>query len=209
MKLRPEHIERLEKFLDRIQEDAYLELPSQIHESITEQMIERICKDLAPQKDCLVLDVGFGRGYAMGIFHEMGFRAIGITNNQEEIKACKNKEIDIRLMDQSFLEFQDDYFDLIWCRHTLEHSIFPYFTLAGFHRVLKPGGLIYVEVPAPDTSSRHEKNENHYSVLPLSGWTELVKRSGFQITSSLTIETRTVIGPDAYFSLTAKKCTRN
>ena len=40
-------------------------------------------------------------------------------------------------MDQSFLDFADDYFDFVWCRHCLEHSIFPYFTLQEIYRVIK------------------------------------------------------------------------
>ena len=81
-------------------------------------------------------------------------------------------------MDQSFLEFADNYFDFVWCRHCLEHSIFPYFTLQEISRVIKPEGYLYIEVPVPDTSCQNQTNKNNYSVLGKSMWLDLIKRSG-------------------------------
>ena len=80
-------------------------------------------------------------------------------------------------MDQSFLEFADNYFDFVWCRHCLEHSIFPYFTLQEISRVIKPEGYLYIEVPVPDTSCQNQTNKNNYSVLGKSMCLDLIKRS--------------------------------
>ena len=67
--------------------------------------------------------------------------------------------------DFAFLDFPDAAFDLVWCRHALEHSAFPLFTLTEIYRVLRPKGLVYVEALAPETACHHERNPNHYSVL--------------------------------------------
>lgn len=99
-------------------------------------------------------------------------------------------------MDQSFLDFPDGTFDVVWCRHCLEHSIFPYFTLSGFHRILRPGGWLYVEVPVPDTSCAHQTNRNHYSVLGKSMLGSLIERSGFRIVDVLDITFSVPAGPD-------------
>ena len=93
------------------------------------------------------------------------------------------------------MTFADNEFDLLWCRHVLEHSIAPLFTLSEYRRVLKPGGLAYVEVPAPDTSARHETNPNHYSVLPLSAWFNLFSRVGFAVEHSIAIGFTVPAGP--------------
>ncbi len=108
-------------------------------------------------------------------------------------------------MDQSFLDFNDEEFDFIWCRHCLERSISPYFTLSEFFRVLKPNGYLYVEVPAPDTVCNHQKNQNHYSVLGQSMWVELMQRSGFKVLNVQDIPIELKIGTDHYLVFIQQK----
>ena len=107
--------------------------------------------------------------------------------------------------DMSFLEFDECLFDLVWCRHTLEHSVFPYFTLCEIYRFLKPGGVFYIEVPAPDTSSLHETNLNHYSVFTKKMWESLILRSGFKIVRPNTIAFRTGGGHDEYYAFDGRR----
>jgi SAM-dependent methyltransferase len=71
---------------------------------------------------------------------------------------------------------------MLFCRHSLEHSPFPYITLLEYNRVLRPNGYLYIEVPAPDGDRPHEENRNHYSILGRSMWLSLLKRSGFDVT---------------------------
>ena len=108
-------------------------------------------------------------------------------------------------MDQSYLDFPDESFDLVWCRHALEHSAAPYFTLAGFHRVLARGGTLYVEVPAPDTACKHETNPNHYSVLGRSAWISLMQRAGFDVVDTAVIDFAVPAGPDTYWGFILRK----
>ncbi len=98
-----------------------------------------------------VLDVGCGQGVALELFKKERFSAVGITINSEDVSVCRQKGYEVYEMDQSFLEFNNEEFDFIWCRHCLQHSIFPYFTLTELFRVLKRKGYLYIEVPAPDT----------------------------------------------------------
>lgn len=126
-----------------------------------------------------VLDVGCGQGPAAKWFVQHGCEYRGVTLSEEEVVSGRSNGLQIDIMDQSFLDYPDQSFDLVWARHVLEHSPFPLFTLEGFRRVLKPGGLLYVEVPAPDTASHHEKNPNHYSVFCKASWQALLDRSGF------------------------------
>jgi hypothetical protein len=50
-----------------------------------------------------------------------------------------------------------------------------------YNRVLKQGGKIYIEVPAPDCDRRHEFNLNHYSILGASQLVALLQRTGFSL----------------------------
>ena len=126
-----------------------------------------------------VLDVGCGTGYAMRKFKEMGIDPIGITLDDNEYKAHKFNGYDVRVMDMSFLDFEDEEFELIWCRHSLEHSVMPYISLRELNRVLSPEGYMYVEVPSP--TPPHIANPSHYSMLDDLSLQELFRRTGFKL----------------------------
>lgn len=196
---------RLAAFLDQLKSDTYPEVPSEPHTSITRQMVERIRNTCGLPPGARVLDVGCGQGPALELFERLGYSPQGMTLNGEDIAVCRAKGYAVREMDQSFLDLSDGEFDLVWCRHCLEHSIFPYFTLAGFARVLKREGWLYVEVPAPDTSCRHQTNRNHYSVLGKSMWIDLLLRSGFHLIDVIDIQFTVPAGPDLYWAFLARK----
>jgi hypothetical protein len=81
----------------------------------------------------------------------------------------------------------------------------PFFTLHEFNRVLKPGGTIYIEVPAPNVDIMHENNINHYSVLGASSWYSLINRSGYKNIESTEIAFKSDIGKDKYYRFIATK----
>ena len=200
MKLSQSDILRLEQFLDRIRSDTYPEPLTPGHARITQKMLQEIQKIKPLTPGAKILDVGCGQGVALELFTQQGFSPIGITINLTDLHACREKGYDVRDMDQSFLDFPDATFDLVWCRHCLEHSIFPFFTLTQLYRVLKPSGGLYVEVPAPDTTSAHQTNKNHYSVLTRSAWIDLISRIGITPLHDTDIALTTGRGPDVYYA---------
>lgn len=190
---------RLHAFIEkRIKEDIYPEPIGEPHLSITSKVIAEYDIEIN-LKNKYVLDVGCGQGLALEQFKACGAIAKGITFG-EDLLVCKRKGLDVVEMDMSFLEFADDSFDLIWARHVVEHSLFPFFTLDGFYRVLRLGGMAYIEVPAPDTSAHHETNKNHYSCLTRSTWLELFKRTGFQLAAAFDYKINVPCGPDIYWA---------
>ena len=205
MKLDQTKIERLKAFMERIKDDTYPEPLSDLHLSITERMISSLVSKYSLPENSKVLDVGCGQGVAMEGFKTRGFSPVGITLNEEDLLVCRQKGYDVYEMDQSFLDFNDEEFDLVWCRHCLEHSIFPYYTLGELFRVLKHGGYLYIEVPAPDTSCKHQTNKNHYSVLGKNMWIELIKRTGFEILDALDFKFNVIAGPDVYWAFIQQK----
>jgi SAM-dependent methyltransferase len=195
---------RLAEFMLKVAADTYPEPPSDLHSEITRRTLDEIIPMLP--KAASVLDVGCGQGPALRVFREKQVDATGITLNDEDLKACAAIGLNAVKMDQNALNFANGVFDLVWARHVLEHSIAPYWTLHEFYRVLKPGGLLYVEVPAPETSARHETNRNHYSVLGQSAWVCLLDRSGFDSIECKTWQLGLVSGgTDIYWSFLMKK----
>ena len=171
---------RFIEFLQNIKdEDVYEEKTSKSHNQIMTAFISQIVM-LIP-KEAMILDVGCGNGFALEIFSKRGYNPIGITIGKEDYNLCKEQGFDVEIMDQSFLTFPEDMFDLVWCRHCLEHSIMPFFTLSEFHRVSKKNAHLFIEVPLPDTCFDHQKNPNHYSVLGKSSLLSLIERTGYKI----------------------------
>jgi SAM-dependent methyltransferase len=195
---------RLHEFIqERIRSDIYPELPTKLHSDITQQMIKRLSQ-ITSLEGKSVLDCGCGQGVALEIFKKMGANPVGTTFGEDH-RICQAKGFEVYEMDQSFLDFSCNSFDIIWCRHALEHSLFPLFTLRGFHDVLRVDGILYVEVPAPDTSARHETNRNHYSCFTKNAWLSLFDRSGFNVIEQSDIRFKIPLGDDLYHSFFLKK----
>ncbi len=199
-----ERYRRLDEFIARrLREDIYPEIPDPGHLEITRRMIEHIAErwGLAGRR---VLDVGCGQGQALELFAAQGAVPTGLTFGAD-FEECQRKGLDVIEMEMSFLEFPEETFDLIWARHALEHSLFPYFTLVGLYTALKPGGLLYVEVPASDTCAQHQRNRNHYSCLTRSSWLSLFERTGFVVEESHDIHVQLKCGPDVWFSFSMSR----
>ena len=112
-----------------------------------------ICKHITPHLDlerATILDLGCGRGtYGRLLVGEKG-RVVGVDLNLIELDIAGNAS-DSRFSylagNGCFLPFKASLFDLILCRHTLEHLSDPERFLREARRVLKPDGAVYLSTP--------------------------------------------------------------
>jgi SAM-dependent methyltransferase len=137
-------------------------------------------------KDAKILDLGCGPGYFLDFMKEKGYTdVVGVTLSPGDIQLCESKGHTIKKYDLSFIPQKDGYYDesvdFIFLRHALEHSPYPIFSLMEYNRILKQGGKIYIEVPAPDCERKHEYNLNHYSILGETQLHALLVRTGFDV----------------------------
>jgi SAM-dependent methyltransferase len=195
---------RFDRFLDTLGGDVYPEPPTEPHITITRTMIDALRADGLIRPGLRVLDIGCGQGGALEHFQRLGLRATGITLGAD-FEVCRAKGLDVREMDQNFMDFAGCEFDLLWCRHVLEHSVAPLFSLAEYRRVTKPRGLVYVEVPAPGTSAHHEGNPNHYSVFPRTAWLNLFHRTGLAVERDTELNFTVPCGPDVYWAFLLRR----
>ena len=100
-----------------------------------------------------ILDVGPGPGLLSSLLYELGHKcfAIDIVDNREvypgiflkkdiEFKQC-NVEVDS-------IPYPNDYFDGVVCCQVLEHFSHSHLhAIKEMYRVLKPGGIIELDVP--------------------------------------------------------------
>jgi SAM-dependent methyltransferase len=190
----------------------YDEGNSQMHDNLTKQVITKYIDPLNLPKNTKILDLGCGPGYFLDGMKERGYTdLVGVTLSPGDIKLCEDKGHIIKKYDLSFLPQSDGYFDesvdFIFLRHALEHSPYPIFSLMEYNRVLKQGGKIYIEVPAPDCDRKHEWNLNHYSILGQNQLAALLVRCGFDINlfENLAFELNSVDPADATKTLAAKE----
>lgn len=164
----------------------YEEGDSQFHKQLTSQVIKQYIDPLNIPKTAKILDLGCGPGYFLDEMKEREYTDVtGVTLSPGDVKICEDKGHTIKKYDLSFLPQKEGYFDesvdFIFLRHALEHSPYPIFSLMEYNRVLKQGGKLYIEVPAPDTARRHEWNLNHYSILGEQQLAALLDRTGFAV----------------------------
>ena len=123
MEISARNMARLVSFIYQIEKDTYPEPPSNVHIDITNKVMDIIlAKCLFPQ-NAKILDVGCGQGPALDILKQRGFCATGIALNDKDIQVCQSKNHVALKMDQSFMDFTDGWFDFVWARHVIEHSI--------------------------------------------------------------------------------------
>lgn len=117
-----------------------------------------------------VLDVGCGdTAFMKPVFERKKMAYTGIALNSSNPNVIN--------MDFSFLDFPDESFDLIFSRHSLEHSPMPLLTLMEWYRVAKD----FLCLVLPNPQHYGYVGINHYSVMNKEQVNFLLKRAGWNI----------------------------
>jgi len=95
-----------------------------------------------------LLDIGAGIGTFVYIANKQGFDAIGVEQSKELCLTALNK-YNIKLINSKFenIEFEKCLYDIVNMNHVLEHLVSPFEVLVKIHNILKPNGLLLIEVP--------------------------------------------------------------
>lgn len=175
-------LDRVWKFRELCLTHVYSEPDTNIHMMVMDHMIPKFVEEYNLDDSKKILDIGCGRGYGMLKFAELGCTNIsGLTLSKEDANAARDREFDVVEEDMSFMTADNDTYDVLFARHSLEHSPFPLLTLLEFYRVLANDGLVYIEMPSPKCDRPLEEYDNHYSIMGPRQWTALMKRAGFTV----------------------------
>lgn len=104
---------------------------------------------LAKNKNTVkILDAGCGTGLLAKKMEQFG-EVVAVDNSPEAIKFAKKSGVKARLASVNKLPFKDNVFDLVASVDVIYHKMVDdKKALAEFFRVLKPGGILILRVPA-------------------------------------------------------------
>ncbi len=146
-------------------------------------MIKNITKYL--KKDEKILDAGCGTGGTIQFLKKAGFSNIyGVDVNKDAIGYCQKRGIkNICIGNLNNLDFKRNSFDAVICLDVLYHkNINKSTALNQFNKVLKKGGILYLQEPAFDwLKSEHDKVIETESRFTDGEIRKLVQNSGFTI----------------------------
>ena len=112
------------------------------------------------------LDIGCSVGSFLQAAAASGWDAWGVDISQYAVDACLQDGLQAKTGDMQRLDFPDQTFDVINLRHVLEHDWDLHACLAEIRRVLKPGGLLVLEVPHVDFRRARSQPEKYAKFWP-------------------------------------------
>lgn len=136
--------------------------------------------------DARILEIGCSGGLLMEQFQREGFtRVEGIDISQEGIDLCREKNLSAQVMDAQKLDFPDASFDFLTASDVLEHLADEGEALREWRRVLKPGGILLVFVPAfMFLWTSHDVANKHYRRYRAPELNRRMQAAGFTILRS-------------------------
>ena len=117
--------------------------------------IVRIVRQVTPLRSKRVLDVGSGYGGMLISMAEQGANVTGIEIDPERARIGRQRLHELN-MNVAYIEGDIcspetaaslDDFDVVICQDVLEHVLDPKSVIDSLCRLLKPGGVIYVQIP--------------------------------------------------------------
>jgi len=107
-----------------------------------------ITKAVGNRMGLSILDVGCGSGTLLGLLKRRGFRAKGIDSSAEAAKIAKAENgVEVIVGSLEEAHFPDQSFDVVTLFHVMEHVTNPRHVLVEVTRVLKPDGVVVLQVP--------------------------------------------------------------
>lgn len=121
------------------------------------------------KKGIVVLDLACGTGYGSSMLSEIQEnRIIGGDISDEALKIAESKykkhNLSFQKLDGTALHFTDNYFDVITSFETIEHLSEYNKLVSEFHRVLKPGGKLFLSTPNSLVTSPDGNVKNPFHV---------------------------------------------
>lgn len=163
-----------DSYLNKLLMDVYPQPEDPGHSSLAKKVINQWMSRMTTCKN--VLDLGCGTGFCQPMFEKWNVEYEGICLGEDFIHAQDNGR-NVRKMDFSFLDYDDSSFDLLFARHSLEHSPMPLLTLMEWARVARY--WLGIVLPHPDWYGF--RGRNHYSVMNHEQVMNVLDNAGWKV----------------------------
>jgi SAM-dependent methyltransferase len=167
--------------------DDRMRMPSsELHQLMAKSFIDELLSSSFSNFET-ILDIGCSDGYIVDYFNRHGKKATGIdgTIYPTDRLFIEENHLDVFEMDMHALDFDNESFDAVWCRHSLEHSFAPLQVLAEIHRVLKTNGLLFIILPPP--AEPPVPYHGHWHQIPDYQLKYLLEMCNFEVLSLKTV----------------------
>lgn len=171
-----------EAFLMEFYSDAHDIFSSDVKIEVDYNINNRlqILKDHLP-KGARIAEIGAGAGHFCKDMKDHGYDAVGIDpKRQDEREGLINAFVD----EKSSGEGLDGNYDAVVSYYVMEHVQNPREWLTQISRLLKPGGLMVIEVPNFATHPYESLNFEHMAHFSPEPLEELLRQHGFKIISA-------------------------
>lgn len=132
--------------------------------------------------DETVIDVGCGSGSTLENFDDDIFDTLGIDINSSVVATANNKGVPAAVGEGTQIPTANNEFSLLIASDVLEHIAEPVDAIREWYRVLKPGGVAIIFVPAFQWLwSSHDEINNHHRRYTVRQLTNEVQQGGFSV----------------------------
>lgn len=165
--------QHVDEYLNELKGDIYPQPEDEEHTELAEKFINEYISKLECKS---VLDVGCGTGFVQPMIENLGMKYHGVCLGEDYKQARKLKRSVFRC-DFSFLPYSTERFDLIFSRHSLEHSPIPLITLMEWHRV----SIKWLALVMPNPDYWDWMGRNHYFLGNMKQIRWILRRAGWKI----------------------------
>lgn len=150
-----------------------------------------------------LLDIGCGNGSFLASAREAGWQVSGVEPDSKAADAARQRGVDVTVGTVNLLAGESDCFDAITLSHVIEHVHEPTQLLQAVQRLLKPGGLVYIDTPNIQSHGaalfgknwRGIETPRHLVLFNPASLAGLLTSIGF---SSIKLERRLAVKQDMY-----------
>jgi len=144
-------------------------------------LIGRTLKSSAPDPDRQILEVGCGAGGMLGPLSELG-EVTGIDISHEYMRFCRQRGHQQVVTGSGYeLPFKENSFDMVALFDVIEHIPDDQKVLEEVRRVLKPGGQVFISVPAYQFMfSQNDRVAHHLRRYTANRLNAVLARAGLQ-----------------------------
>jgi 2-polyprenyl-3-methyl-5-hydroxy-6-metoxy-1,4-benzoquinol methylase len=153
----------------RTQDEIYRRLPTNVHHG-------------------RVADIGCGNGDFLRKAIQLGWEAWGTDVDEKALTVAKQSGARVIAGNLPNTGLPSDYFDYVTMSHVIEHVHDPLAALKEAHRILKPGGTLWIATPNLNSLSHKKFGKNWFSIdsprhliiFNMQSMQNIIQKSGFK-----------------------------